>query len=162
MNPLALPQCRNYAASMTSPALPFRRLTCGAALVTLLIGSGAASATPIDVQTDYNADGQLDGQVDKDPGIDVVHTLQDVIAAARLIQVQQPTYLADYLAKAEVYNDEHFLGIQPSLPAAESGPPNVPEANVPMWTVLTAGGAGLLVLGGVGSAFYRRTRRPVA
>ena len=140
---------------------PWRGLLCAATLVVILVGCGGAIASPSDVIADFNADAFVDGQLDKDPEIDVRHTLSDLQGAKRLMAVQQPAQLAQFLATDQVAINQLLLGIGAAKPATPTGQPSVPAVDMPMWAMATAWGAGLLVLAGVGSGFYRRARRRV-
>ena len=140
---------------------PWRGLLCASTLVVILVGCGGATASPSDVIADFKADAFVDGQLDADPEIDVRHTLSDLQNAKRLMAIQQPAQLAQFLATDQVAIDRLLLGTKESKPAAPTGQPRVPQVDVPMWAMATAWGAGLLALGGVGSGFYRRARRRV-
>lgn len=141
---------------------PWRGLLCAAALVVILVGCAGAAASPSDVIADFNNDGLVDGQTDADPEIDVRHTLSDLVHAKGLMAVQQPGSLAQFLATDQAAIDRSLLGIEAAKPAIPTGQPSVPQVDMPAWAVATGWGAGLLALGGVGSAFYRRARRGVA
>ena len=140
---------------------PWRGLLCATTLVVILVGCGGATASPSDVIADFNADAFVDGQLDADPEIDVRHTLSDLQNAKRLMAIQQPAQLAQFLATDQVAIDRLLLGTKEAKPAAPTGQPSVPAVDMPMWAMATAWGAGLLALGGVGSGFYRRARRRV-
>jgi hypothetical protein len=118
-------------------------------------------ASPIDVIADFNADGFVDGQLNADPAIDVRHTYSDLVYAKALMAVRQPAQLAAFLAADQVAIDQSLLGKSGTKPAAPTGQPSVPAVAMPMWAMATAWGAGLLGLGGIGSAFYRRARRRI-
>ena len=141
---------------------PWRGLLCAAALAGLLVGCGGATASPSDVIADYNAGGIVDGQLDADPEVDVRHTLSDLEYAKPLMAIQQPADLQQFIASTNAYIDQNFLGIQQPQTPGPTGLADIPRVDVPTWAVVTAVGAGLLALGGIGSAFYRRARRRVA
>ena len=140
---------------------PWRGLLCASTLVVILVGCGGATASPSDVIADFKADAFVDGQLDADPEIDVRHTLSDLQNAKRLMAIQQPAQLAQFLATDQVAIDRLLLGTKEAKPAAPTGQPSVPPVDMPLWAMATAWGAGLLALGGVGSGFYRRARRRV-
>lgn len=141
---------------------PWRGLLCAAALVGMLVGCGGATASPSDVIADYNFGGIVDGQLDEDPEVDVRHTLSDLEYAKPLMAIQAPAEYPQFLDSTNTYIDQSFLGIDPPGNPASRGQPSVPRVDLPTWAVLTAVAAGLLALGGVGSAFYRRSRRRIA
>ena len=140
---------------------PWRGLLCVSTLVVILVGCGGATASPNDVLADFDWDGIIDGQTDADPAIDVRHTLSDLVYAKRLMAIEQPGRLVPFLATDQVAIDRLLLGTKEAKPAAPTGQPSVPPVDMPLWAMATAWGAGLLVLGGVGSGFYRRARRRV-
>lgn len=144
-------------------AQPLRFLLC---VCVLAIGIGLSgcgeAASPDAVIADFNAGGFVDGQLDADPEIDVRHTLSDLEHAKRLMQIQNPANLPQFLTSVNAYIDQNLLGINPPTTPGPAGPSNIPQVDTPTWAVLTAGAAGLLALGGIGSAIYRRTRRRTA
>jgi hypothetical protein len=146
---------------MIRPRRPWSGLLCVVALIGPLAGCGGAKASPSDVIADFNADGAIDGQTDKDPQIDVTHTVSDLVRAQSLMELQQPAQLAAFMVTDQAAIKQALLGIG-AAKATPTGQPGVPAVDLPTWAVVTAGGAGLLVLGGIGSAVYRRTRRRIA
>lgn len=167
---LALDHPRNYAPRMLGTRRPSRRLTCAVvvglacalAAVLLMAGSAGASGSPQDVIRDFDVDGLIDGQWDRDAEIDVRHTVSDLQHAKSLMAAQQPGLLAIFIDRADEAISQALLGTAPSQAAAPADQPRVPQVDVPFWTVLAAFAAGVLAIGGVGSAIYRRSRRRVA
>ncbi len=138
---------------------PFRGLVCVATLVLLLAGCGEETGSPQDVIRDFDADGLVDGQVARDKAIDVTHTYSDLVHAKALMAAQNPGQYASFVAAVDVAIKQNLIGISPTQPPGNASPSKVPDINLPLWASIAAGGAGLLVLGGVGSAIYRRARR---
>ncbi len=138
---------------------PSRGLVCVVAVALLMVGCAGESGSPQDVIIDFNADGFVDGQVDRDPEIDVRHTLSDLARAKGLMAAQQPGLLANFIAAVDVAIKQNLFDISPTKPSEPTGQPNVQQVDMPTWAVVAAGGAGLLMLGGLGSAVYRRSRR---
>ena len=149
---------------------PSRRLTCAVVVglacalvaVLLMAGSAGASGSPQDVIKDFDEDGLIDGQWDRDPEIDVRHTVSDLQNAKGLMAAQQPELLAVFIERADEAISQALLGTAPAKPATPSGQPRVPQVDVPVWVIVAAFAAGALAIGGVGSAIYRRSRRHIA
>ena len=127
-----------------------------------MVGCAGESASQQNVIRDFDRDGFIDGQWDADLEIDVRHTVSDLERAGAVMAVQNPGLLAAFTAETKVAIGQALLGKSPTKPTVQPGQPDVQHVDMPAWTIVTAGGAGLLVLGGVGSAVYRRSRRRVA
>ena len=147
---------------MPSLRRPLRGLVCVAAVAFVMVGCAGESSSPQNVIRDFDWDGSVDGQWDAVFGIDVRHTVSDLERAGALMAVQNPGMLAAFTAETKVAIGQALLGKSPAKPAVQPGQPDVQHVDMPAWTIVAAGGAGLLVLGGVGSAVYRRSRRRVA
>jgi hypothetical protein len=132
------------------------RALLGALCALALLPLGLAAATPQDVLTDWAADGKVDGQTNPDPQLEFVHTAGDLQNAKGLIQAQDPTNAGVVIAAIQEAIDRDVIGIQP--PSADPAAPSAPEVALPAWVVAAAVGAGILVLAGIASAVFRRTR----
>lgn len=142
---------------------PWRGLVCTATLVVgLFVGGGVAAATPSDVIADFSFDGTVDGQIDRDPEVDLRHSYNDLVYAQSLMAVQQPARLQAFLASDDLAIKRLLLGQEDPTPGTATGPPSVPVVDMPTWAVATAVGAGVLLLAGIASAVFLRTRRRVA
>jgi hypothetical protein len=118
---------------------------------------GVATATPQDVLSDWAADGRVDGQANADPAVEFVHTYSDLQNAKTLIEAQDPANAPVVIAAIQRAIDRDYLGIKP--PEADPNTPSAEKVGVPAWVTAAAVVAGLLVLSGIGSAVYRRTRQ---
>ncbi len=128
-----------------------------AGAVALPVGVGAAA--PQDVLTDIANDGRVDGQLDPDPAVEIAHhSYSDLQRAKTLIQAQDPANAPPVIAAIQEVIERDYLGISP--PGPDSATPAPPSVDIPDWVFAAAVGALLLVVGGVASAIYRRTRRP--
>jgi hypothetical protein len=127
------------------------------------LGTTWAQASTSDVIADFSFEGVIDGQIDADPEIDVVHSISDLQRANSLMAVQQPSNLGNFRAQTKVLIENELFGIDPPrAPATPTAPSAVPQVGIPTWAILAVVGAGLLALGGVGASIYRRARRRVA
>lgn len=129
-----------------------------------LIGLGAtwAQASTSDVIADFSFEGVIDGQIDADPEIDVVHSISDLQRANSLMAVQQPSNLANFRAQTKVLIEKQLFGIDPPPPpATPTAPSTVPKVGIPTWAVFAVVGTAALALGGVGASIYRRARRRI-
>ena len=144
--------------SFAMPGSPTLRWTLAVLAAVALLPATIAAATPQDVITDWAFDGKVDGQTNAEPGIDVTHTAGDLQNAKTLIQAQDPGSAPVVIAAIQVAINRDVIGIDP--PQGDPDALGAPDVSLPMWIAAAAVGAGLLLLAGIGSAIYRRSRRP--
>jgi hypothetical protein len=161
---LADGSARNYPGRMIRIPRPWRGLVCAATLALGLCigGSGVASASPSDVIADFSIDGAVDGQIDKDPEIDLRHSYNDLVYAKSLMAIQQPARYPEFVASDDLAIKRLLLGQEDPGSATPSGPPTVPVVDMPNWAIAVAIGAAVLLLAGILSALFLRTRRRLA
>ncbi len=122
------------------------------ALVALALGSSPASGTPQDV---------VDAWVSGDVQLATQSDAADLFGAISLFAVQNPPELQPQFAAAvRVRVREIVWGIRPGAP--ETQPAEIPRAQIPIWMMLAAGGAGALLVAGFAASVWRRSRRNTA
>lgn len=121
-----------------------------AAIALLAATAGPAAASGQDVIDDWTANGVIVG--DYTPG--------ELIDAKRLFLVQNPAQAAVFGALIDEQIRSELSGIRPPKDPTTTPAPSVPPDDAPVWLALVAAGAGLVGLGGAGSALYRRSRHP--
>ena len=107
-----------------------------------------AMASTTQVIADFNDDGFLEGH----------YSWGDLRTAPLLMQRIDHTRLGALLIVVNQKIDHDFLGIEPPVESNGTAA-SPPVGDLPAWFVGGAIGAGLLALGGTGSAIYRRARR---
>ena len=108
----------------------------------------ATMAAPQEVIADWTGDGFIQGH----------YSLGDLRNAPLLMQRIAPARVGPFLFVVNRKIAHDFLGIEPPVETNGTAA-SPPVGDLPAWFVGGAIGAGLLALGGTGSAIYRRARR---